>query len=81
MPAEARAAQPEAVDVALARFVAATHHLPLFPAVAAQLVRSVQDEDISGPELARLITADAALATHLLRLANSAFYGLSRRIG
>jgi HD-like signal output (HDOD) protein len=81
MPSEARPAHSGTVDAALADFVAATHHLPLYPAVAAQLVRSVENEDISGPELARQIAADAALATHLLRLVNSSFYGMSRRIG
>ena len=66
---------------AVAEFVASIRHLPLYPGMAAQLVRSVEQEDITGPALARQITGDAALSSHLLRLANSSFYGLSRRIG
>ena len=65
----------------LEEFVAATGHLPLYPAIAAELVRSVEREDISATELGRQIARDAALASHLLRLVNSPYYGLSRRIG
>lgn len=65
----------------LREFVKATGHLPLYPGMAAQLVRSVEREDISAGELGRQIAGDAALASHLLRLVNSPYYGLSRRIG
>ena len=70
----------EAVD-ALAAFVASVEHLPLFTGMAAQLIRSVDDEDITAVELNRIISADAALVVHLLRIVNSPYYGLSRRIG
>jgi HD-like signal output (HDOD) protein len=70
----------DAAGVALADFVASIRQLPLIPVVALQLVRSVQKEDISGAELGRQIGADAALAGQLLRLVNSSYYGLSRRV-
>lgn len=65
----------------LKEFVWATGHLPLVPGMAAQLVRSVEREDVSAAELGRQIAGDAALASHLLRVVNAPCYGLSRRIG
>jgi HD-like signal output (HDOD) protein len=79
VPARLDPATPTAP--AVAEFVASIRHLPLYPGMAAQLVRSVEQENITGPELARQITGDAALSSHLLRLVNSSFHGLSRRIG
>jgi len=66
---------------ALQTFVATVEHLPLFTGMAAQLIRSVDREDIGAPELAKMIAGDPALVVHLLRIVNSPFYGLSRRIG
>lgn len=73
------AAEP-AAD-ALETFVAAVEHLPLFSGTAVQLVRSFDREDITADELGQLISTDAALSMHLLRIVNSPFYGLARRIG
>lgn len=75
------AAPSIAVATTLAGFVAATRHPPLVSSMAAQLVRSVESEHITAAELSRQIASDAVLASHLLRLVNSAFYGMSRRIG
>jgi HD-like signal output (HDOD) protein len=75
-PAPARVAPAE-----LGEFTTAIRRLPLFPGVAVQLIGSVEREDISARELSDLISRDAALSVHLLRLVNSSFYGLSRRIG
>ena len=66
---------------ALQAFVAAVEHLPLFTGTALQLIRSVDQEAITAGELSRLISTDPALAAHLLRIVNSPYYGLSRRIG
>jgi putative nucleotidyltransferase with HDIG domain len=66
---------------ALTTFVGTVEHLPLFTAMAAQLIRSVDREDVGAPELSRMIAADPALVAHLLRIVNSSFYGLTRRIG
>lgn len=62
-------------------FVARVRQLPLVPALAIELARSVQDDRLGAVELGRRIGADAALAAQLLRLVNSPFYGLSRRVG
>ncbi len=66
---------------ALQAFVGSVQHLPLFSGTAMQLIRSVDREDIPVAELSRLISTDAALVAHLLRIVNSPYYGLSRRIG
>lgn len=67
--------------VALAAFVASVQHLPLFTGTAAQLIRSVDRDDVTSQELGRLIATDAALTAHLLRMVNSPYYGVSRRVG
>ena len=78
---EGRAAPRRGSTAALQAFVAAVEHLPLFTGTALQLIRSVDDEAITAGELSRLISTDPALAAHLLRIVNSPYYGLSRRIG
>jgi HD-like signal output (HDOD) protein len=55
--------------------------LPALPAIATQLLDAVDNPETSASCLANLISADPALASRLLRLANSAFYGFPRRIG
>jgi len=55
--------------------------LPALPIIASRLLEAVDDPDTSAAELADLISSDPALATRLLKLANSAYYGFPRRIG
>lgn len=74
-------ARPDHAPGALEAFVASAEHLPLFSGTAVQLVRSFERPEVTSAELATLIASDAALAVHLLRIVNSPFYGLARRIG
>ncbi len=55
--------------------------LPTIPKVAQQLIVSFSSEDVSVDEIARQLSADPALSAKLLRLANSAYFHLSRTIG
>lgn len=55
--------------------------LPALPMIASRLLEAVDDPQTSAAEMAALISSDPALATRLLKLANSAFYGFPRRIG
>lgn len=55
--------------------------LPTIPKVAQQLIASFSSEDVSVGEIAEQIAADPALSAKLLRLANSAYFHLSRTIG
>lgn len=55
--------------------------LPTIPKVAQQLIESFSSEDVSVNEIARQLSADPALSAKLLRLANSAYFHVSRSIG
>jgi HD-like signal output (HDOD) protein len=57
------------------------HKLPNVPAVTQKLIASFSDEDVSFKLIAEQISADPALSAKLLRLANSAYFHLSRTIG
>ncbi|BEV16016.1 HDOD domain-containing protein [Herbaspirillum sp. DW155] len=55
--------------------------LPTVPKVVQQLIASFNAEDVSSHEIAQQIAADPALTAKVLRLANSAFFHVSRTIG
>jgi len=55
--------------------------LPTIPRVAQQLIASFSSEDVSVNDIASQLTADPALSAKLLRLANSAYFHVSRTIG
>ncbi len=55
--------------------------LPTIPKVVQQLIKSFSDDDVSINEIARQIATDPALSAKLLRLANSAYFHVSRTIG
>lgn len=54
--------------------------LPAQPSVAMRTVWVADQPQSSAKELAAALTADPSLTARVLRLANSAYYGLSRRI-
>lgn len=54
--------------------------LPSIPEVARHLMMAVNRETTTARELASLIGRDQSLAAKLLRLANSAFFGLQRNV-
>lgn len=54
--------------------------LPSMPAAVAELISSMQQEDIELHTLAGKIALDQALAAKVLRLANSSFYGLQGKV-
>src|SRR5437899_9915400 len=55
-------------------------NLPTIPAVLSQVLGLVEREDSSTRELVDLIEHDQALTGKMLRLANSALFGQSRRV-
>lgn len=57
------------------------HQLPSIPAVVQELMSSFDDPDLDSQHLAQKIGQDQALAAKVLRVANSAFYGLPRQVG
>lgn len=54
--------------------------LPPLPEVAMRALQVMRDPHSRRPDVARLIVMDPALAGRTLAMANSAYYGLSRRI-
>lgn len=55
-------------------------NLPSPPAIAVQILSTVQKEDFSLDDLEKIISADPALTSKMLRLANSSFYALPHEI-
>jgi len=55
--------------------------LPAVPKIVHELIDSFNSDDVSIDEIARKLTADPVLSARLLRLANSAYYHVSRSIG
>lgn len=54
--------------------------LPPLPQVAAQVLRVAADPDSSTDELQRVISTDQALAAQILKIANSAMFGMMREV-
>jgi HD-like signal output (HDOD) protein len=54
--------------------------LPTAPRVVQELIQSFDSESVSIPEVTRKIAVDPVLSAKLLRLANSAYYHVSRSI-
>jgi len=54
--------------------------LPTLPTVVAQLMMTLNEPTSSARDLERLISNDQAIAARLLKLANSAFYGLPGKV-
>ena len=55
-------------------------HLPTMPEVAHELIQSLNDDDVPVATVRNAIAKDPALTVKLIRLANSARYGVSREI-
>lgn len=69
------------IPAAAERFFQSHQSLPTMPEVAAQLMKSFDDPNVSMGRLADLIGKDATLAAKVLRLANSARYSPSHTVG
>ncbi len=54
--------------------------LPPLPAVIVRVMQTINDPNTSATDLNRLISADQALASKVLRLVNSSYYGFPRKI-
>ena len=63
------------VDMIHDRLSSRTLQLPVFHHVALKLMNVVAQEDYSIAQVAQMISEDQALSSHVLRLANSAFFG------
>ncbi len=61
-------------------FVDNANEIPVMPPVAAEVMRKAEDPDSDLPSLAQLIARDASLAIRVLKIANSSFYSMPRKI-
>jgi putative nucleotidyltransferase with HDIG domain len=57
------------------------HGIPSMPDVIQKVMVMTQDPDCSAGELNKVMTVDQALTANVLKLCNSAYYGLPRTIG
>ncbi len=57
------------------------HALPTAPKVVAELIDSFNNASVSTDQIAKKVSTDPVLSAKLLRLANSAYYHVSRSIG
>lgn len=55
--------------------------VPVMSPVHARLVRMIRDTEVSAEELSEAISEDPSLTAQVLRLVNSAMYGLPRQVG
>ena len=55
-------------------------NLPTLPEVATRLMQMVNDPDTSAADAAKVISRDVGITSKVLRMANSAFYGIPRTI-
>lgn len=61
-------------------FIEKIHDLPNIPKVIQELIESFNHDDMDSSELAKKISHDQILSLKILRMANSTFYGHSRKI-
>ena len=55
-------------------------HLPVFPEAALELQRLLADDDASMDKIATVVGRDQALASHLLRTANTTFFSGLKKV-
>ena len=60
--------------------IAEVTQLPVQPGAAMRLLWMLEDPRTSATDLGRLIDSDPALSTQVIRLSNTAFYGLSGKV-
>lgn len=61
--------------------IARLRQLPTLPLVVQEVLASFSDSNLDAASLARKIAQDQGLSAKILRVANSTFYGLPRRVG
>jgi diguanylate cyclase (GGDEF)-like protein len=54
--------------------------IPTLPGIALKILNAVRDENSSFDALAKVVTSDPMIAAKVLKVANSSFYGLTRKV-
>jgi two-component system, cell cycle response regulator len=68
------------MTAAILEKIRTAENLPSLPAVAVQVLKMTQADDVSVAEIARVIQQDPALTGRLLKIVNSSLFGMSRQI-
>ena len=63
------------------RLIEKIDSLPPFPQVAQKVISLLNDPDYSSNEVVGVIELDPSITADILRICNSAYFGLSRRVG
>ena len=67
-------------EIRLRNFMTQIDSLPSLPATYLKLVEALEDPEISIKRVSRIITMDISMTVKLLKMVNSAFFGLGRHI-
>lgn len=65
----------------LEELIAATTELRSLPSTTMQLMALLDDDTVEAPRVLEVIEKDPSLTSNLLKLANSAYYGVRRQVG
>lgn len=74
---EARVTEPPSNDSVVAKVLTQLPRLATLPSVAVRVTEAAEDSDISIEGLRRLVSSDPVIASRLLKVVNSSFYGRS----
>jgi len=69
-----------AVDNKVKRVISNIRNLPTPPIVFHQIQKVINDPNVSAAQVAGILAEDPAMSVKVLKLTNSAFYGLSREV-
>ena len=72
--------EPSSVRPAIAQQILELQELPTLPLVVTRIIQTTNDPRSSASDLNNLIMNDQAIAAKVLKLANSAFYGLPGKV-
>lgn len=80
--ATAKPLNPEAAQEALIQSaILEISHIATLPEITLKIIRLVEDPDSTAQDLNKIISNDPALGARVLKVVNSAFYGLPGQIG
>ncbi len=69
-----------AVDNKIKQVISNIRNLPTPPIVFHQIQKVMNDPDVSAAQIANILAEDPAISVKVLKLTNSAFYGLAREV-
>ena len=75
------AASSEAQQAVVSSAIAEISHIATLPEITLKIIELVEDPSSTAQDLHKVISNDPALCSRILKVVNSAFYGLPRQIG